>query len=111
MGVATSGRYASEALRGGKWHRGVFETGSICLPRNGETRELRFDPLNDHESSTALIYLPHSQLADAAEHMRPAGKSAVKLDFNPTADRDPAIFHVVTSLLRAMELKADHLYA
>lgn len=111
IGVATSGRYASEALRGGKWHRGIFETGSICLPCNEETRELRFDPFSGHESSTALIYLPYSQLADAAEHMRPAGKSATKLDFDPASGRDPAIFHVVTSLLRAIELKADHLYA
>jgi len=111
VGVATSGRYASEALRGGKWRRGVFETGSICLPRNEETRELRFDPLNDHESSTALIYLPYRQLADAAEHTRRTGKSAAKLDFNSGTDQDPAIFHVVASLLRAIELKADDLYA
>lgn len=111
VGVAMSGRYASEFFYGGRWRRGVYEPGSICIHRRGESARYRFDKHEHGEAETALLYLPHTQLAAAADQLRRPGQRLVDSPLGPVADRDPAIFQMATALLQAVEQGADDLYA
>jgi AraC family transcriptional regulator len=111
IGVAMSGRYASEFLHAGRWHRGVYEPGSICLHRQGEVARYRFSKRDYGDAGTAMLYLPHAQLSAAADHLRRIGQGSCTALLNRAVDRDPAIFHMAAALLRAMESGADDLYA
>ncbi len=111
IGVAMSGRYASEFFHGGRWRRGIYEPASICLQRQGEVSRYRFDSREYGEASTAMLYLPHGRLSDAAEQLRRAGQRSGVLPLDPVVGRDPAIFQMATALLQAMEQGADDLYA
>jgi AraC family transcriptional regulator len=111
IGVALSGRYASQYLYGGRWRRGVYEPGALCIHRRSETRRVRFEPIVGVDSSTAMLYLPKGQVLDAAEHLRRAGQRERYPDLRMSVDRDPLILHATHSLIRAMQQGVDDLYA
>jgi len=111
IGVATSGRYASEVRAGGRWRRGVYHAGAVCLHQPDEMKEVRFEAIPGVRSTTALIYLPRNHLVLAAEHLRRPGARAVVGPFAHGVDRDPAIFQMALSLLNAMEHGVDDFYA
>ncbi len=111
IGVAMSGRYASEYFHAGRWHRGVFDPGAICVHRRGESSRYRFDKRTYGGAGTAMLYLPHAELMAAADHLRRAGQRSADAALHRAVDRDPAIFHVAAALLRAMQRGADDLYA
>jgi AraC family transcriptional regulator len=111
IGVATTGRYTSEALRDGRWRRGVYEPGSICVHRPGEAIRLRFPALERASFRTALVYLPYAQIQAAADHFRHAGQRTAKPAIDTAVNRDPAISQMVASLIGAMENSVDDLYA
>lgn len=113
VGVALSGHYTSEVLRDGRWQRGVFHPGAICIHRPSETVRYRF-PLPEPSQanfSTAMLYVPHAQMAAAAEHIRRAGRRSIDPSPGATVARDPAIAHIVPALLGAMADGVDDLYA
>jgi AraC family transcriptional regulator len=111
IGVAMSGRYSSEFLHAGRWRRGVYEPGAICLHRRGEVARYRFGKREYGNASTAMLYLPHGQLQAAADQLRRAGQRSADVALNAAVDRDPAIFQMAATLLQAMERGADNLYA
>jgi len=111
IGVAIRGRYASEVYHEGRWRRGVYQPGSICLHTRNESRRYRFTPRDYGNASTALIFLPEVLVLATAEHYRKPGHACAAPVFQLQADRDPAIHHVTESLLLAMERGLDNLYA
>jgi len=110
IGVATSGRYASEIYYGGRWRRGTYQTGAVCLNQSGEPRKIRFEALKKINSSTAMLYIPGALLSDTAEHLRRRNQREIQPLLNPTVDNDPVILEVTRSLLQALEQGADNLY-
>jgi AraC family transcriptional regulator len=110
IGVATSGRYATEVLYRGQWRRGLYHAGAVCLLDSRESRRLRFVPVDGVTSSTAMLYLPRGLMDATAEHYRRVGQSAVSGPLE-SVDRDPAIFNVTLALLRGLAQGYDDLYA
>lgn len=111
IGVATSGRYASEVHYGGRWRRGVYQPGSICLLPRNESRHYRFTPRDYGAASTTLVYLPEALMQRTAEHYQRLGQHWCEPHFQLSVDRDPAILQMTQSLLLAMERGLDDLYA
>lgn len=111
IGVALSGRYASQYFYGGRWRRGVYEAGALCLHRCGETRHVRFEPIERVDSSTAMVFIPEGQVLAAAEHLRRAGQRERYPDLWMSVDRDPVVLQVTRSLIDAMRQGVGDLYA
>ncbi|HEX7282614.1 MAG TPA: AraC family transcriptional regulator [Vicinamibacterales bacterium] len=113
VGVALSGHYSSEVFRSGRWHRGTYDPGAICIHRPTESVRYRFpipEPPN-RDFSTAMLYVPHLQMASAAEHVRRAGQRSLGPSHAASVASDPAIAHVTSALLRAMTDGVEDLYA
>jgi AraC family transcriptional regulator len=113
IGVAMSGSYVSEWFYNGSWRRGVYHPGALCVHRPGESQRYRFPEPEPAQANfrTAMLYLPHAQMAAAAEQLRRAGQRSAIPSLNPAVDRDPAIAQMTAALLRAMTEKVDDLYA
>jgi AraC family transcriptional regulator len=113
VGVALSGHYVSEVFREGRWRRGVYHPGAICVHQPIESVRYRFprpEP-KDANFTTAMLYLPHAQMAAAAEHLRRPGQRDFTSHLSANVARDLAIAQMTTALLGAMQDKIDNLYA
>ena len=113
VGVALSGHYTSEAFRSGRWQRGTYDPGAICIHKPTESVRYRF-PIPEQQYrdfSTAMLYVPHTQMAAAAEQVRRAGQRSIGPAPAASVARDPAIAHVTSALLRAMSDRVENLYA
>lgn len=113
VGVALSGHYVSEVFRDGRWRRGVYHPGAICIHQPVESVRYRFPrPEPKHANfTTAMLYLPQVQMSAAMEHFRRAGQRAFESRLSANVARDLAIAQMTSSLLRAMLDKVDDLYA
>jgi hypothetical protein len=81
VGVALSGHYTSEVFRSGRWQRGAYDPGAICIHSPRASVRYRFPiPERAHRNfSTAMVYVPHAQMAAAAEHVRRPGASLLAI--------------------------------
>lgn len=111
IGIATRGRYASEAYYSGRWRRGIYQPGSICLHTRNESTRYRFNARDYGNASTALVYIPESLILTAAEHYKHLGHAWVEPTFQLCVERDSALYHMTQSLLLAIERGLDDLYA
>jgi AraC family transcriptional regulator len=92
VGVALSGHYTSEVFRSGRWQRGAYDPGAICIHSPRASVRYRFPiPERAHRNfSTAMVYVPHAQMAAAAEHVRRPGQRAIETSGGGVVARDPA---------------------
>jgi len=113
VGVALSGHYVSEVFRDGRWRRGVYHPGAICIHQPVESVRYRFPrPEPRHGNfTTAMLYLPRAQMAAAVEHLHRPGQRVAASRLNANVARDLAIAQMTSALLRAMLDKVDDLYA
>jgi AraC family transcriptional regulator len=113
IGVAVSGQYTSEVQQPRGWLRGVYHPGAICVHTPLESTRYRFPtPERGHgDFTTAMLYIPHSVMSSAAEHLRRAGRGSARTALRRSVDRDPVLAQLTSALLRAMADRVDNLYA
>jgi AraC family transcriptional regulator len=113
VGVALSGHYVSEVFRDGRWRRGVYHPGAICVHQPVESVRYRFPPPEPRHANftTAMLYLPHAQMAAAVEQLRRPGQRGSAPRLSANVARDLTIAQMTSALLQGMLEKVDDLYA
>ena len=107
--VALRGHQQVEAMTDGKWRGAEIEPGAIGMTAGGQTDRLRWRA--DASFDMAALYLPHEIVAEAAEHLRRAGRRASETTLAHLRFADAAVVGVVESLLVGMRSGAPDLYA
>jgi AraC family transcriptional regulator len=110
--VLTRGQMDLEAFHAGRWHKAVYQVGSVGMTPGGETGRLRWKNRGAAAfSETAHLYVPQLFFDEAAEHYRARGHAHREVALCSLVFHDLTIAQVVSALLRAMADGVPDLYA
>jgi AraC family transcriptional regulator len=111
ISVTYSGRLACEYHTRSRWRLDAYTPGSIILNHTRDETRYRFRRTYQDDHRIALIYLPIGMVQSTHEHLRRLNGPSDLPAFSSLVGWDPAIMEVTRSLVNAMRLGIDPLYA